>query len=164
MITTHRYHHANGILPLKPSPWLDNLHHQCVFHLLLIISTLFLQTSALPSFAITIFGLYNVIAPRDTSPPLLIHPMLLSTHFHNKNHQPLVSPPSNTIHPIISSHWPPPLLLPITPPPPSGNHLPVPPTPLSTHTTHTNSHAHPKRIFNIPCCVGLLVHRLQVLP
>jgi hypothetical protein len=136
MITTNRYHHAHSILLLKPPPWLNNLHHQCIFHLLLIISTLFLQTSSLSSFVITIFGPYDVLAPRDTSPLLLIHPTLLCTHFHNKNHKPLVSPLGNTIHPIISSYWPPSLLLPTTPPPLSGNHLPVPPTPLSTHTTY----------------------------
>jgi hypothetical protein len=136
MITTNRYDHAHGILLLKPPPWLDNLHHQRVFHLLLIISTLFLKTSALSSFAVTILGPYNILAPCDTSPLLLIHTTLLSTHFYNKNHQPLVSPPANKIHPIISSHWPPPLLLPTTPPSSFGNHVSVPPTPLSIHTTY----------------------------
>ncbi len=148
-ITTKSYHHAHGILPLKPPPWLNNLHHQRVFHLLLIISNLFVQTSAFSSFAITIFSPYDVLAPRNTSPLLFIHPRLLSTNFHNNNHQPLVSPPANTIHPIISLHWPPPLLLPTAPPPPSGNHLSESPMPLSTHTTNQFPRT-PKRIFNIP--------------
>jgi hypothetical protein len=136
MITTNHNRHTRGVLPLKAPPWFNNHHHQRVLHLLLIVSTLFFQPLAPSSFTITIFGSFNILAHRDTSPLLLLHPMLFSTNFHSKNHQALIPPPANTIHPITSSHRPSPPLLPTTPLPQSGNHLLVPPTHLSTHTTY----------------------------
>jgi hypothetical protein len=136
MITTKHYLHTRGDLPQKAPPWFNNHHHQRVLYLLLIVFTLFFQQPALFLFGITLFGSFNVLAHRDTTPPLLLHPTLFSTVFHNKNHKPVIPPPVNTIHPIISSHRPSAPLLPTTPLPPSRNHLPLPPTYLSTHTSY----------------------------
>ena len=70
------------------------------------------------------------------SPPLLLDPTLFPTDFNNKNHQPISPPPVNILHPIISSHWPPPPLIPTTTLPSSGTHL-HPHTLIYTHNIPT---------------------------
>ncbi len=72
-------------------------------------------------------------SPPLLSPPLLLNPTLFPTDFNNKNHQPISPPPVNILHPIISSHRPPPPLLPTTTLPSSGTHLHFPHTLIYTH-------------------------------
>ncbi len=152
LTTTNRYHHTRGFPPIAAPPWLYNLYHQSILIVPLIFSTIFAQPFASYSSVTTIFGSFHLLAHRDTSPPLLLHPMLFSINFLNKNYHPLVFTPAKTIQTIISFRRRSLFLLPTTPLPPSGSHRPVPTSPPSTHMTYQF------------LCVKQLLLRFKCLP
>ena len=112
--------------PLPPSDhvlfFFTNKHRLCLPPAFSTPST------TLPRFFLPRFFLLRFFSIQRYSPP--ISTIKITIPFH---HPPRIK---NILHPITSSHRPPPPLLPTTMLLYSGTHLHVPPTPLSTHTTY----------------------------
>ena len=162
MITTKRHCHSRGVLPLKAPPWIHDHHHQYVISLLLITYSIFLHQLTPTSFTTGSF------VPIDNSPPLPSNQLLLDlfldqtlfpTNSKNKNHKTTHPSPANTLHPITSSHRPPPPPLPTTTLPSSGTHVHIPPTPLSTHTLYQ----FPRIFENILLRLDPGIHHIRII-